>query len=103
MFGLKKKIQLSICQSGCRETRNSLSPMGDKDKDLGAVSQTVLTGVRLCLRGRLKQGLICRTTNGGRAPRERYLDIWGRKQSQSSSISDGPTVRRSVKTSLIVK
>ena len=28
---------------------NSLSPMGDKDKDLGAASHTVLTGVRLRL------------------------------------------------------
>ena len=90
---------------------NSLSTMGDKDKDLGATSHTVLTGVTLRLRGRLKQGLICRTPNGGRAPRERYLDIWGRKQSQSSSISVGPnvymyeerTVRRWVKTSLIMK
>ena len=89
---------------------NSLSPMGDKDKDLGAASHTVLTGVRLRLRGRLKHGLICRTPNGGRAPRERYLDIWGRKQ-ESSSISVGPNVymkeehrvRRSVKTSLIIK
>ena len=90
---------------------NSLSPMGDKDKDLGAASHTVLTGIRLRLRGRLKQELICITQNGGRAPRERYLDIWGRKKSKSSSISFGPnvymfeerTVRRSVKTSLIVK
>ena len=90
---------------------NSLSPMGDKDKDLGAASHTALTGVRLRLRGRQKQGLICITPNGGRAHRERYLDIWGRKKSQSSSISFGPnvymyeerTVRRSVKTSLIVK
>jgi len=112
MFGLKKKnaivdlpirLQLNL--------GNSLSPMGDKDKDLGAASQTVLIGVRLGLQGRLKQRLICRTPNGSRAPREKYLDIWGRKQSQSSSspvgsnvyMEDELTMRRSVKTSLIRK
>lgn len=59
MFGPKKKtIQLSICQSSCSVQGNpeltfgnSLSPMGDKDNDLGAASQTVLTGVRLRLQG----------------------------------------------------
>ena len=115
MFGLKKNpiVDLPIRLQGNPKLTfgNSLSPMGDKDKDLDAASHTALTGARLRLGGRQKQGSICRTPNGGRAHRERYLDIWGRKKSKSSSISFGPnvymykerTVRRLVKTSLIVK
>ena len=36
-----------------RISGNSLSPLGAQNKDISTASQTLLTNVRLCLRGRL--------------------------------------------------
>ena len=70
MFGLKKKkknpvVDLPIkLQCAGKPGTQTLSPMGDKDKDPGAASQTVLlTGVRLRLQGRVRQPLISTTPN----------------------------------------
>ena len=56
MIGLLKR-PLLICQSGWEEIRNAsgnwLSPLGAENKYFGAVSQTLLTGVRSRLRRRL--------------------------------------------------
>ena len=38
---------------------NLLSPQGAHNKDIGSASQMLLTGVRLCLKGRLLLGLSC--------------------------------------------
>ena len=50
-------VEMPIKMKGNSEcsSSNSLSPLGDQNKDLGAASQTLLTEVKLHLRRRLTE------------------------------------------------
>ena len=62
------KMPLLICQLGWREHRNAFSPvicrlLGAQNKDIGVASQTLLTGIRLLLRNRLRTLMLNNSDN----------------------------------------
>ena len=104
LIGLLKN-GLSICQSTWREIRSAFPviPLGDKNKDIGAASQTLLTGVRLRLWHRLSEGyfllpeiiarltLVINHSMSNKLRRWKPRKVWHlvRRPEGSSVLSDG--------------